>query len=97
MKLQKGVIESRKDDRGEILARGAVIHKLATAAAVPGWGRPLFKLMNNCETDIGLRGWKSMLRCRAIEHLGRRREPKPDAANVGERERSPALYPPTAW
>jgi hypothetical protein len=31
-------------------------HKLATAAVLPGWGRPLGKLMNNCETDISFRG-----------------------------------------
>ena len=36
----------------EIIAGGAVIHKLATAAVPPGWGRPLCKLMHNCETDI---------------------------------------------
>jgi len=32
----------------EILARGAVIHKLPP----PGWGRLLRSLMHNCETDI---------------------------------------------
>jgi len=31
------------------------IHKLATAAVPPGWGRPLCKLMHNCETDISIR------------------------------------------
>jgi hypothetical protein len=37
---------------GQIVAGGAVIYKLALTAAVPGWGRLLRKLVNNCETDI---------------------------------------------
>jgi len=44
----------------EIVAAGAVIHKLAVTAAVPGWGRPVRKLMNNRETDISFRGTEAV-------------------------------------
>jgi hypothetical protein len=44
----RGRISSVAATADEILARGAVIHKLPP----PGWGRLLRSLMHNCETDI---------------------------------------------
>src|SRR5450432_885784 len=50
------VIEPRQDVRRRNYRRRRSYSQACDCCWLPGWGRPLGKLMNNCETDISFRG-----------------------------------------